>query len=149
MSNIFLKRLTKELRDLKANPPSGICVEVADDGMTVWKIRVDGAEGTAYSGDTFYLQFTFSNKYPLESPEVIFVGTPPVHPHIYSNGHICLSILYDQWSPALTVSAVCLSIQSMLSSCEIKEPPPDNASYIMRAGKSPKGTHWAFHDDKV
>ena len=32
---------------------------------------------------------------PIESPEVIFVGPIPCHEHIYSNGFICLSILYD------------------------------------------------------
>ncbi|KAJ3029401.1 UNVERIFIED_CONTAM: ubiquitin-conjugating enzyme E2 W [Siphonaria sp. JEL0065] len=149
MSNIFLKRLTKELKDMTSNPPSGITVENADDALNVWKIRLDAADGTVYSGESFVLQFKFGNKYPLESPEVVFLGTPPVHPHIYSNGHICLSILYDQWSPALTVSAVCLSILSMLSSCGIKEPPPDDASYVTRAGTNPKMTTWAFHDDKV
>jgi len=31
----------------------------------------------------------------------------PIHPHIYTNGNICLSIIYDDWSPALGVEAVC------------------------------------------
>ena len=44
----------------------------------------------------------------------------PVHPHIYSNGHICLSILDSDWTPAMNVMSVCLSIQSMLSSAKQK-----------------------------
>ena len=66
-------------------------------------------------------QFKFGAKYPFDSPEVIFVGEHiPIHPHVYSNGHICLSILTDDWSPALSVQAVCLSIVSMLASAKEK-----------------------------
>ncbi len=68
-----------------------------------WVLTIHGAKDTLYQGEKFKLQFLFSAEYPLESPEVMFIGTAiPVHPHIYSNGHICLSILYDAWSPALT-----------------------------------------------
>ena len=76
-----------------------------------------GPVNTLYDGEQFMVQFKFNGKYPFDSPEVTFVGLPetiPVHQHIYSNGHICLSILSDDWSPALSVESVCLSILSML-----------------------------------
>ncbi|KAJ1487080.1 hypothetical protein T484DRAFT_1787631 [Baffinella frigidus] len=66
------------------------------------------------------------------------------------NGHICLSILYDQWSPALRVDSVCMSILSMLSSADGKARPADNDSYVSRVGtRSPKQTRWDFHDTKA
>lgn len=67
----------------------------------------------------------------------------------YSNGHICMSLLDNGWSPVLNVEALCLSIQSMLASCKRKERPQGNDSYVKRAPISPKQTRWDFHDDTV
>ncbi|KAF2073173.1 hypothetical protein CYY_005526 [Polysphondylium violaceum] len=145
----YAKRLQKELLDLRNSPPTGILIDEAET-FDRWVIGIEGMSGTIYQGERFKLQFRFNSSYPLDPPEVIFIGNVPVHPHIYSNGHICLSILYDNWSPALTVSSICLSILSMLSSCTEKTRPADDSFYIARAvGKSPKDTRWMFHDDKV
>ncbi|EGC30331.1 hypothetical protein DICPUDRAFT_157952 [Dictyostelium purpureum] len=149
MASRYAKRLQKELLDLKSNPPFGVSV-MEGENLDKWVIAIFGAQDSIYEGEIFNLQFKFSPGYPLESPEVIFIGPPPIHPHIYSNGHICLSILYDNWSPALTVSSVCLSILSMLSSCTEKTRPIDDLKYVSRVqGKSPKDVRWSFHDDSV
>ncbi len=39
-----------------------------------------------------------------------------------ANGAICLDILKDQWSPALTLKTALLSIQALLASPEPKDP---------------------------
>ncbi|XP_039284181.1 ubiquitin-conjugating enzyme E2 W isoform X4 [Nilaparvata lugens] len=108
---------------LMKEPPPGVEVDgdQAEQNLSLWTVHMKGAEGTLYEGEVFQLQFKFSPKYPFDSPEVTFIGSNiPVHPHVYSNGHICLSILTDDWSPALSVQSVCLSIVSMLSSCKEK-----------------------------
>eukprot|EP00271_Cylindrocystis_brebissonii_P001495 TRINITY_DN11762_c0_g1_i1.p1 TRINITY_DN11762_c0_g1~~TRINITY_DN11762_c0_g1_i1.p1 ORF type:complete len:162 (-),score=20.46 TRINITY_DN11762_c0_g1_i1:148-633(-) len=150
LSRIASNRLQKELNEWHHNPPAGFRRQPSDN-LQSWAIELQGAPGTLYTGERFILQVDFPEHYPMEAPQVIFVPPTPLHPHIYSNGHICLDILYDSWSPAMTVSSVCMSILSMLSSSTERARPADNDRYVRNCknGRSPKETRWWFHDDKA
>ncbi|PTU21977.1 hypothetical protein P175DRAFT_0508864 [Aspergillus ochraceoroseus IBT 24754] len=80
----------------------------------------DDLGDSPYSGGVFFLNIHFPTDYPFKPPKVNFT-TRIYHPNINSNGSICLDILRDQWSPALTISKVLLSICSMLT-----DPNPDD-----------------------
>ncbi|UZJ53106.1 hypothetical protein CBS101457_002426 [Exobasidium rhododendri] len=150
---IASKRLGKELMEIQTNgPPTGTKLIRADD-LKEWLFELQVLGESVYEGETFAMRFRFTDNYPLEAPEVVFVTTAPykspIHPHIYSNGHCCASILSTEWSPVLNVSSVLLTMQSMLASCKKQEPPQDNQRYIKNAPLSPKDTRWHFHDDTV
>lgn len=115
-----LKRINKELQDMSKDPPSGCSAGPVGDDMFHWQASIMGPPDSPYQGGVFFLTIHFPTDYPFKPPKVAFT-TRIYHPNINSNGSICLDILRSQWSPALTISKVLLSICSMLT-----DPNPDD-----------------------
>ena len=116
----LVQRLRREKEDIENNYANMLKLLVKDAEKNIWHIDFEGADGSLYQGEKFTLQFRFTDQYPFDSPEVMFIGTPPIHEHVYSCGYICLSTLSSDWTPALKTSSVCMSIISMLSSATEK-----------------------------
>lgn len=68
------------------------------------------------------MDIELDDQYPFVPPKMRFI-TKVWHPNISSaNGAICLDILKDQWSPALTLKTALLSLQALLSSPQPDDP---------------------------
>ena len=115
-----LKRINKELQDLSKDPPANTSAGPVGDDLFHWQATLMGPADSPYSGGVYFLNIQFPADYPFKPPKVNFT-TRIYHPNINSNGGICLDILKDQWSPALTTSKVLLSICSLLT-----DPNPDD-----------------------
>merc|ERR1712078_250920 len=79
-----------------------------------------GPKDSPYEGGIFFLNIHFPTDYPFKPPKVQF-ATKIYHCNVNNNGSICLDILQSQWSPALTISKVLLSVCSLLT-----DPNPDD-----------------------
>jgi ubiquitin-conjugating enzyme E2 D/E len=80
-----------------------------------------GPDDSPYTGGVYFMDIHFPADYPFKPPKVSFT-TKIYHCNINSNGGICLDILKDQWSPALTISKVLLSICSLLTDANPDDP---------------------------
>ncbi|KAJ4954765.1 hypothetical protein NE237_011548 [Protea cynaroides] len=114
------KRILKELKDLQKDPPTSCSAGPVAEDMFHWQATIMGPPDSPYAGGVFLVTIHFPPDYPFKPPKVAF-RTKVFHPNINSNGSICLDILKEQWSPALTISKVLLSICSLLT-----DPNPDD-----------------------
>ncbi|KHN24724.1 Ubiquitin-conjugating enzyme E2-17 kDa [Glycine soja] len=138
------KRIVKELKDLQKDPPTSCSAGPVAEDMFHWQATIMGPPDSPYTGGVFLVSIHFPPDYPFKPPKAISYPmqdqakflisdnfsmqycqvafrTKVFHPNINSNGSICLDILKEQWSPALTISKVLLSICSLLT-----DPNPDD-----------------------
>ena len=114
-----------------------------------------GPDDSPYTGGVFFLNIHFPADYPFKPPKArrraaypfaraAFRETPRpapqvsfttriYHCNINANGGICLDILKDQWSPALTISKVLLSICSLLTDPNPDDPLVPEIAQILRS----------------
>ncbi|KAI1718235.1 ubiquitin-conjugating enzyme domain-containing protein [Ditylenchus destructor] len=116
-----LKRLRKELNDLRSDPPAQCSVGPDGDDLFSWQATVMGPPDSPYSGGVFNLKIAFPTDYPFKPPKVNFT-TRIYHPNITEAGDICLDTLESNWSPALSVSKVLLSICILLAEPNASDP---------------------------
>uniref|UniRef100_A0A8C6E2G9 E2 ubiquitin-conjugating enzyme n=1 Tax=Moschus moschiferus TaxID=68415 RepID=A0A8C6E2G9_MOSMO len=105
------KRIQKELAEITLDPPPNCSAGPKGDNIYEWRSTILGPPGSVYEGGV----------YPFKPPKVSFC-TRIYHCNINSQGVICLDILKDNWSPALTISKVLLSICSLLTDCNPSDP---------------------------
>ncbi|KYR03114.1 Ubiquitin-conjugating enzyme [Tieghemostelium lacteum] len=115
------KRIQKELADITMEPPCNCSAGPVSDNIYEWMSTIIGPEGSPYQGGVFFINIVFPVDYPFKPPKLTF-KTKIYHCNINSNGDVCLDILKNYWSPALTIGKVLLSVSSLLTDPNPKDP---------------------------
>ena len=96
--------------------------QVVDNNLRHWRGKIFGPDDTPYDGGTFYVDIVIPQEYPFKPPQMRFT-TKIWHPNVSSaNGAICLDILKNEWTPALTIRTALISLQALLCAPEPDDP---------------------------
>lgn len=116
-----IRRLTHEFKELKEIPDVVCDAKIVDEEMMHWKLNLCGPKDTPYENGKFALNVFFTSDHPFRPPKIKF-ETKIYHPNINENGNICLDILKTEWSPALNMMQVILSLSSLLNDPNVDDP---------------------------
>lgn len=142
------KRLLKEYQQLIKDPPPGIIAgPISEDNIFLWECLIEGPQDTIYENGVFTVILSFPKDYPLGPPEMRF-DPPLLHPNIYPDGNVCISILHspgddpnyyesheERWSPIQSIEKILLSVISILSDPNVESVANINASILWRENK--------------
>ncbi|XP_014254937.1 ubiquitin-conjugating enzyme E2 Z-like [Cimex lectularius] len=118
-----IPRVKRDMLAIYQDPPPGIFVIQDEKDITLIHALITGSFDTPYTGGFFYFLVKCPPDYPIKPPKVKFMttagGSVRFNPNLYKCGKVCISILGTwsgpPWSPALTISSVLISIQSLLT----------------------------------
>ncbi len=117
-------RIVSDLKNLVNHdiPETIKDVEINDDDMySEHHVIVKGPKDTPFENGVFKISINMPVDYPFKPPKMIF-KTRVYHPNIASDGTICIDILKDQWSSALRLNSVILSISDLLANPNPNDP---------------------------
>lgn len=118
---ILPRRIQKELQVLVKQPNSDFVFTINPNNLRHIYIRMKGPDSTCYEGGYFNLELFLPKDYPM-TPLLVRFLTKVYHPNIDFIGRICLDILKKNWSPAMQIQNVLISIQSLLSTPNLDDP---------------------------
>jgi ubiquitin-conjugating enzyme E2 D/E len=136
-----LRRLQREFSEIQTSPIENCTAGPVGEDFFRWDAMIFGPSESPFEGGIFRLSINFPSDYPFKPPIVTF-KTKIYHPNINAAGGICLDILKSQWSPALGVSKVLLSILSLLTDANPSDPLVPEVAHIYR-------TNRAAYDEKA
>jgi ubiquitin-conjugating enzyme (huntingtin interacting protein 2) len=128
-----IQRVKKEIEDIKKDSASGVSVEQDPGNPNHLTGLIRGPDDTPYAKGMFTVDIMIPADYPFSPPKMKFT-TKLWHPNVSSvTGAICLDILKDQWSPALTTKTALLSLQALMCAAEPNDPQDNEVATMYKS----------------
>jgi len=118
-----IKRIMGELKKFNEVKYDNIFIQPVDDKLNNLNALIIGPSDSEFEDSFLFFNISIPVEYPFKPPIFKFlspVGTNHrIHPNLYADGKVCLSILNtwsgdDKWSSVLTIEKILLTISGLL-----------------------------------
>jgi ubiquitin-protein ligase len=124
-----MNRIMKEIANVQKS--TEMYIDFDEKDAKTFKVMFFGPPDSAYHHGIFIFEMKLSDNYPFTVPSVKFLTggmvNARVHPNLYQDGKVCLSILNtwatNEWSPLLTIEKVFITIRALLDNHPIVHEP--------------------------
>eukprot|EP01084_Bolivina_argentea_P208422 355355_1 len=135
-----LRRIKREIKDIKASPPQHCSLGPVGDDLFKWTATVIGPKDTPYENGVFLLDITIPKDYPFNHPKITFM-TKIYHCNARQNSCIkfdgnCGLHNFENWSPALTINKVLLRIIGIFSEPDCNDPANIEAAKVYKRNRN-------------
>jgi ubiquitin-protein ligase len=126
-----IKRVTRDIAEYNKEPIEGTAIYVDESDIMNVTVAIAGPSDSVYEHGVYFYQFTFGSTYPYEPPKGKFLNwqntNTRMHPNMYIDGKLCLSILGTwagpSWTSIMTLKSIILNIQALLDDNPLKNEP--------------------------
>ncbi|KAF5337995.1 hypothetical protein D9758_014336 [Tetrapyrgos nigripes] len=108
-----MRRIVREVTNLKKNPPEGIRVQTSEENIYDITGIIEGPEGTPYAGGYFRVKFRFTEEFPAAPPRCTLI-TKIFHPNVSSSGEICVNTLKKDWKSTYGIEHILVTVKCLL-----------------------------------
>ena len=124
------KRLKSEIEALDPLP-NILFIPSPDNDLFSFTITITAEEGY-WKGGTYSFQFNFPPNYPFKAPKMKCVEKI-YHPNIDSEGHVCVSVLREDYSPVLSLNHFIQSLLFILYTPNMEDPLEDHIAILYQS----------------
>ena len=119
-----LKRVISDITDIVKHPlhDNGIYYEHDEENILKGYVLIIPQSDSPYQYGNYLFTVEFPTNYPYSPPSMKFMtnnGNTRMHPNLYRNGKVCLSLLNtwkgDKWTACNTLSSVLLHLATLFT----------------------------------
>jgi ubiquitin-conjugating enzyme E2 D len=113
-SSSTILRIQREYDELMKISSNHWSLRPKTNTLMIWEGNIHALDDPRHAGKSYSLEIRFAENHPFHPPKIHFLQRVECE-NVFNNGEVCMDILGDEWSPALSLDKLMFALCSLLT----------------------------------